>query len=225
VQLAITKDELSTGGTLYSMDRRLIQPKQKDYLIDKEGNASPTRFEWLLYLQIPSKLNGQLYLPTVIKFRSLQDDLVSNERWKAKKKMIQQSMLPRLTEAPTRLIGTLSIDLNGKLEKVSQRINTGDNQNVILRNRTGKTKWRLPSTSVKSMLNNSFFNQIKPINIADVLRYVDQEICFLDNFEHVLPIQSKGLANVNDCTAWPIYPTAPMISSKVSKPITFGRKH
>jgi len=36
----------------------------------------------LLYLQIPNKLNGQLYLPTVIKFRSLQDDLVSNERWR-----------------------------------------------------------------------------------------------------------------------------------------------
>ena len=201
VQLAITKDELSTDGMIYTMDRRLIQPKQKNYLIDKEGNASPTRFEWLLYLQIPSKLNGQLYLPTVIKFRSLQDDLVSNERWKAKKKMIQQSMLPRLKTAPRQLIETLSFDLNGKLEQVSQRINTGDNQNVILRNRTGKTKWRLPSTSVRSMLNNPFFDQIKPINITDVLRYVDQETGFLDNFEHVLPIQSKGRANVNDLLA------------------------
>jgi len=56
------------------MDRRLIQPKQKDYLIDKEGNVSPDRFEWLLYLQIPNKLNGQLYFPTVIKFRSLQQE-------------------------------------------------------------------------------------------------------------------------------------------------------
>ncbi len=200
-QLAITKDELNNGGTLHTMDRRLIQRKQKDYLIDKEGNASQDRFEWLLYLQIPSKLNGHLYLPTVIKFRSLQDDLVSNERWKAKNKMIQQSMLPRLIEKPSRLIGTLSFSLNSKLEQVSQRINTGDNQNVILRNRTGKTKWRLPSTSVKSMLNNPFFNQIKPINIADVLRYVDQETGFLGNFEHVLPIQSKGRANVNDLLA------------------------
>ena len=51
------------------------------------------------------------------------------------------------------------------------------------------------------MLNNPFFEQIKPINIADVLRYVDQETGFLDNFEHVLPIQSKGRANVNDLLA------------------------
>ncbi|MCP4236008.1 MAG: Tn3 family transposase, partial [Aestuariibacter sp.] len=186
-QLATTKDELSTGAILQTMDRRLIQPKQKEYLVDEEGNILPDRFEWLLYLQIPNKLNGQLYLPTVIKFRSLQDDLVSNERWKGKKTLIQQSMLPRLTAKPSKLIETLSCDLNNKLQQVSRRIDNGDNQNVILRNRTGKTKWRLPSTSVKSMLNNPFFDQIKPINIADVLRYVDQETGFLDNFEHVLP--------------------------------------
>lgn len=201
-QLAITKDELSTCDSIHrTMDRRLIPPKQKDYLVDKENNVSLNRYEWLLYLQIPSKLNGQLYLPNVIKYRSLQDDLVSNERWKAKKRMIQQSMLPRLMETPKRLIKTLFCSLNGKLEHVSQRINTGDSQNIILRNRTGKTTWRLPSNRVKSMLNNPYFDQIKPINIADVLRYVDQETGFLDCFEHVLPVRSKGHANVNDLLA------------------------
>ena len=168
---------------------RPIQPRQKDYLVDEVGKVSPDRFEWLLYLQIPNKLNGQLYLPTVIKFRSLQDDLVNNERWKSKNKLIQQSMLPRLMEKPSRLIESLSNDLNNELARVSQRIEDGDNQNVILRNRTGKTQWRLPSTSVKSMLNNPFFDLLKPINIADVLRYVDQETNFLDHFEHVLPVQ------------------------------------
>ncbi len=200
-QLAITKGELSVSGIPHIMDRRLIQTKQKDYLIDKEGNVSPDRFEWLLYLQIPNKLNGQLHLPTVIKFRSLQDDLISNERWKAKKKLIKKSMLPRLIAKPNRLVEALSSDLKKKLQQVSQRIENGDNQNIILLNRTGKTKWRLPSTSVKSMLNNPFFSQIKPINIADVLRYVDQETNFLNYFEHVLPIQSKGHANVNDLLA------------------------
>lgn len=200
-QLAITKGELSVNGILHIMDRRLIQTKQKGYLIDKEGNVSHNRFEWLLYLQIPNKLNGQLHLPTVIKFRSLQDDLISNERWKAKKKLIKKSMLPRLIAKPNRLVEALSSDLKKKLQQVSQRIENSDNQNIILLNRTGKTKWRLPSTSVKSMLNNPFFSQIKPINIADVLRYVDQETDFLNYFEHVLPIQSKGHANVNDLLA------------------------
>jgi hypothetical protein len=41
-------------------------------------------------------------------------------------------MLPRLTAKPSRLIETLSRDLNNKLQQVSQRIDNGDNQNVIL---------------------------------------------------------------------------------------------
>ncbi len=200
-QLAITKSELIADGRLHTMDRRLIQAKQKDYLVDQEGNVLPSRFEWLLYLQIPSKLNGQLYITNVIKLRSLEDDLVSDSRWKAKRKLIQQSMLPRLMAKPNRVIDALSADLQNKLLEVSQRIDSGDNRKVILRNRTGKTKWRLPSTSIKSLLNNPFFEQMKPINIADVLRYVDQETGFMDCFKHVLPIQSKGHANANDLLA------------------------
>ncbi len=200
-QLTIAKSELVTEGMLHTMDRRLIRPKQKDYLIGEEDNVIASRFEWLLYLQIPGKLNGQLYLPNVIKHRSLEDDLVSDSRWKAKRMLIQQSMLPRLMTKPNRVIDALSAKLEDKLAEVSQRLDSGDNQNVILRDRTGKRKWRLPSTSVNSLLNNPFFERMKPINIADLLRYVDQETGFMDCFEHVLPIQSKGHADVNDVLA------------------------
>jgi len=200
-QLAITKNELVTDDELHSMDRRLIPDKHKQYLIDDRGKVLPNRFEWLLYLQIPNRLNGQLYLPAIIKYRSLEDDLVSKIRWKSKKQLIKQSLLPRLMTKSKKLIDTLACDLESKLQQVSQHIESGDNQNVILRNRTGKTQWRLPSTSVKSMLNNPFFDQIKPLDIADVLRYVDQETGFLDYFEHVRPIQSKGRTKVSDLLA------------------------
>jgi TnpA family transposase len=200
-QLAITKSEQASNGTLDTMDRRLIRPKQKAYLIDERGEVLASRFEWLLYLQIPGKLNGQLYLPNVVKLRSLEDDLVSDSRWKAKRNLIEQSMLPRLMSKPNRVIDALSTDLQSKLVEVSQRINSGDNKNVSLHNSSGKRKWWLPSTGAKNSLKNPFFEQMKPINIADVLRYVDQETRFMDCFEHVLPIQSKGHANINDLLA------------------------
>lgn len=200
-QLTIIKEELSADGALHTIDRRLIKNREKDFLIDKEGKVSPSRFEWLLYLQIPSKLNGQIYIPTIIKYRSLQDDLISDKCWKAKKKLIQQSRLPRIMANPNQLIETLSSNLDNKLQHVSQRINTGENQDVLLRNRTGKTRWQLPSRRATKALNNPFFEQIKPINIVDVLLYVDQETGFLDHFKHVLPVQSKGRANVNDLLA------------------------
>jgi len=175
--------------------------KQADYLIDDSDNVIPSRFEWLLYLQIPSKLKGQLHLPGIIKYRALQDDLVNNTRWKKKKQLLKQSMLPRMTGKPNQLIKTLSSELQNKLHHVSQRIENGDNQNVIMSNRTGKTTWRLPSAGVKSALNNPFFEKIKPINIADVLRYVHQETGFFDHFDHVLPVQPKGRSKIDDLSA------------------------
>ena len=200
-QLSITKTELLTSNSPSTCDRRLILKKQADYLIDDSDNVIPSRFEWLLYLQIPSKLKGQLHLPGIIKYRALQDDLVNNTRWKKKKQLLKQSMLPRMTGKPNQLIKTLSSELQNKLHHVSQRIENGDNQNVIMSNRTGKTTWRLPSAGVKSALNNPFFEKIKPINIADVLRYVHQETGFFDHFDHVLPVQPKGRSKIDDLSA------------------------
>jgi len=200
-QLSVTKAELLTGGLPRTYDRRLILKKQAAYLTDDNDNVIPSRFEWLLYLQIPNKLKGQLHLPGIIKYRALHDDLVGNTRWKTKKTLLKQSMLPRMIAKPNQLIKALSSDLHDKLQHVSQRIEKGDNQNIIMSNRSGKTTWRLPSGGVKSALNNPFFEKIKPINIADVLRYVHQETEFLDHFDHVLPVQPKGHTQLDDLLA------------------------
>lgn len=200
-QLMTTQTELSVGGWPRTFDRRLITKKQQDHLIDENNNVIANRFEWLLYLRIPNKLKGHLHLPGIIKYRALQDDLISNTRWKSKKTLLEQSMLPRMTERPKALIKSLSGELHDKLTHVAQRIDNGDKQNVILSNRTGKTTWRLPSTGMKSALNNPFFEKIKPINIADVLRYVHQDTGCLDYFDHVLPVQPKALAKMDDLLA------------------------
>ncbi|MFK7731190.1 MAG: Tn3 family transposase [Pseudomonadales bacterium] len=200
-QLSVTKAELLNGDFPGTYDRRLIQNKQAPYLIDDNDNVIPNRYEWLLYLQIPNKLKGQLHLPGIIKYRALNDDLVGNTRWKTKKTLLKQSMLPRMIAKPNQLIKALSSDLHGKLLNASQRIESGDNQNVIMSNRSGKTRWRLPSGGVKSALNNPFFEKIKPINIADVLRYVHQETGFFDHFDHVLPVQPKGHTRMDDLLA------------------------
>lgn len=88
-----------------------------------------------------------------------------------------------------------------KICQVNILVNKGDNKNVILRSRTGKTKWRLPSSRVKTMLNNPFFEQIKQINISDVLRLVDKETEFLTSFEHVRQVQAEQTRHQNDLLA------------------------
>jgi len=58
-------------------------------------------------------------------------------------------------------------ELAARLAQVGNRNQKGDNRNVILRSRSGKTQWRLPSSGVKSMLNNPFFEQLNQVNVAD----------------------------------------------------------
>ena len=199
-QIAVSQRELQTSQSLLTFDRRLIRPKQQPYVVI-DNSVNENRFEILLYLMVQSKLDGQLYIPNAIKYRALQDDLISDEVWKGKKKLIKNSMLPRIDTAPKKLMGTMNKTLSKKLNDVSERIENGDNENVILRNRSGKTQWRLPSTGAKSMLNNPFFEQLKPVNIADLLRLIDKETGYLACFEHVRQIQTDQRFYVNDLLA------------------------
>ena len=122
-------------------------------------------------------------------------------QWEKKQKLLRNSLLSRLNTIPHRLIDGLERKLNNKLLQVSQHITNGDNCNVILQNRSGKTKWRFPYTGVKSLLNNPFFERMKPINIAEILRFVERETGFMKHFEHVRQVQT-GLDNyLNDLLA------------------------
>ena len=49
--------------------KRHLPHKQRPLLQDKEGNLKLKRYEWYLYLQIPSRLNGKLTLPGVAKYQ------------------------------------------------------------------------------------------------------------------------------------------------------------
>lgn len=199
-QITVTQKEFKNLSMLETFDQRLILPRHKPYVIP-DGEVDAQRFEILLYLTVQSKLDGQLYIPGSIKYRALQDDLISEEHWKDKNKLIKSSLLSRINTAPSSLMRTMEKELSDKLINVGERIKNGDNHNVILRDRSGKTKWRIPTTGVKSMLNNPFFEQLKPVNIAELLRFVDKNTEFLSCFEHVRKIQSGQSGNMNDLLA------------------------
>ena len=115
---------------------------------------------------------------------SVPDQLKSN--FKEHKKTIMRSMKQELAD---------------KLEQIGQRIQKGDNRNVVLRSRSGKTQWRFPSKGVKNMLNNPFFEQLEQVNVADLLRFVDQETDFIGSFEHVRKVQANQDLNSNNLIA------------------------
>ena len=196
--------DLSDQGVISkaNIDRRLPPKKQLPLLQDQDGNFKPGRYEWYLYLQIPDRLNGQLTLPNVIKYRALEADLVSRERWRRDKaKLLEQTQLPKLAAEPNKLIEPMTRDLEIRLHEVSEYLERGDNRNIILRNPKGKRLWRLPTASKKYLVNNPFFQQIPTTGVADVLRMVDRDTGFIDCFEHVLGSQPKSRVHEYDLLA------------------------
>jgi len=187
---------------LSTLDARLPPKKILAFLQGEDGTIKPARYEWNLYLQIPSRLNGQLILTNVTKYRSLDADLVSSERWRDEKdELLNKSHLKKLTGDPQKIITDMSSNLTTRLQHVSEYLEQADNSNIILRNTKGKRVWRLPSATKKHMVNNPFFQQMPATGVADVLRMVDRDTRFIDCFKHVLGAQSKNRSHEYDLLA------------------------
>ncbi|MDF1655953.1 MAG: Tn3 family transposase, partial [Coxiellaceae bacterium] len=185
-----------------TLDVHLPPKKLLPLLQCGNGDVKPDRYEWHLYLQIPSRLNGQLTLPNVTKYRSLDDDLVSHERWRNEKNdLLDKSQLQKLTGEPQQIITDMSSNLTARLQNVSAYLEQADNSNIILRNTKGKRVWRLPSATKKHLVNNPFFQQMPTTGVADVLRMVDRDTKFIDYFKHVLGAQSKSRSHEHDLLA------------------------
>lgn len=192
---------LSDASQSLSADRRLIPANHQCYVVDTDNNILHERYETMLYLAAQDKLDGKLFIPTVIKYRALQDDLIGDIPWQQKDKLLQNSLLDSMNTKPALLVRSMEKKMSDKLQRVCRRIDEGDNRNVILRQRKGKTHWRLPYSGAKTAVNNPFFERMTPINIADVLRFVHQETGFIEHFEHVRQVQSGQSHHLNDLLA------------------------
>jgi TnpA family transposase len=200
-QLKTMQTDLSKHGHLRSANHNLVPANQQLYVVDEDSKVIPERYETLLYIAAQSKLDGQLFIPAAIKYRALQDDLVGDNTWEQKHKLLKDSLLDSMNTEPVELIRIMENKMNDKLKRVCKRIDDGDNRNVILKHRSGKTQWRLPYSGAKSAVNNPFFERMTPINIADILRFVHQETSFIEHFEHVRQVQSGQSHHLNDLLA------------------------
>lgn len=176
-----------------SLDQRVLQKGVRPLLLNKDGSLNKVRYEWYLYLQVPDRLRGQLLMPEVVKYRALDADLIETSHWKLdKQQLLETAAQSMLMAEPTQLIPDMISELNLRLSEVSRYLEKADNRNVILTSKGGKRHWRLPTANKKHLVNNPFFEQMRSVDIADVLRVVDRDTGFIDDFEHVLGMSSKS---------------------------------
>ena len=80
-QIQSAQKNLLESGVIHEFDETFVRSKAKPYLISEGNTVNSQRVEWYLYMQIQSKLNGHLFIPDSLKYRALEDDLISDKQW------------------------------------------------------------------------------------------------------------------------------------------------
>lgn len=145
------------------------------------------RYEVLIYRQLRKGLeSGELFCRDSVRFRSLEDDLISDQTWKAKDTLIPQTGLLILLQPIQDHLAALERQLETRLQTVNQRIADGDNPHFKIKRRGDRTGWTLQYPQGNEPINHAVFDTIPPVDVGRLLHFVNTACPFLACFDHIL---------------------------------------
>lgn len=167
-----------------------------------EKKLDPSRYEFALYLQLARRLEGkEVFVKNSSKYLSLAEDLISDEQWENRASYLQSTPFSRLQKAPDTLLSELEDELEERLQKVNDDINQGLNTGIVVKGSGNEQKWSIPYEKPEHDEQEAIFSILRPVNICDVISYVNQETKFLDCFEHLQPRFAKKPADHKNISA------------------------
>ena len=178
-----------------SLPQRFISDNIKRYVYEQEPNGEKIirvdRYEFLIYRLLRNRLEaGDAFCRESIRFRSFEDDLIDDEKWQQKDKLLVDAGLTTFYQPIHEHLAELKQQLEGRLTEVNQRIASGENEHVHKkRGRYGR--WALSNTRDTESINHTFFDALRPIDIGSVLHYANQHCSFMEAFDHILGRYAK----------------------------------
>ncbi len=170
------------------LPRRFITEKNRLYLYTTndagEKQLLVDRYEFLIYRLLRNNLeSGDVFCRHSVRFRSFEDDLLSDKQWQEKEALIAQVGLPILTQKAEEHLAELKELLETRLKQVNQRIASGENAHIEIK-RGGR--WHLPYSRVDEDVNDPFFESLAQVDIQAVFQFVNRHCQFMNEFTHVL---------------------------------------
>lgn len=145
------------------------------------------RYEFLVYWLIWQSIDSNdVYVPHSNEFRSFEDDLIDEEKWANKDKLLEQLGLPFLTNPIEQTLSELNSKLEFLLVEVNQRIKDGTNQGIKIITSEQEVRWTLPYKKEKDTANDPLFDCLPQIEITDLLAFVNSQCEFMDVLTHIL---------------------------------------
>lgn len=170
---------------------RFIPAAMKRYLFTqnapKQQRVLPDRYEFLVYRLLRQGLEaGDIFCRDSVRFRSFEDDLLDDQRWQQKDKLMAEAGLVILQQPIQAHLAELGELLEARIAEVNRRIAAGENEHFQIKRRGPHIHWTLPYPRASESVNHPFFDALKQVDIASVLHFVDQHCRFMDAFDHVL---------------------------------------
>jgi len=182
--------------------QRFIPESAKGYVYTADQSLWPDRYEFLVYRCLRNGLEaGDIFCRDSVRFRSLEDDLLDDQQWQAKDTLIEETGLATLNLPIRDHLADLEQRLEARLVAVNERIASGENEYVEITRRGGQVRWTLRYPRRSEPVNHPFFDDLKHVDIASVLHFVNQQCPFLSAFEHVRGRYTKQAADVEVLTA------------------------
>jgi hypothetical protein len=150
------------------------------------------RYEFLVYRLLRKRLEaGDIFSRDSIRFRSFEDDLIDDQKWKQKEKLIDDFGLTLFHQPIQNHLFDLEKQLESRLIEINQSISSGKNEHLQIKKQSSQSHWTLPYTRDTEPINHSFYDTLKKMDIRSVLYFVHEHCPFLDAFEHILGRYAK----------------------------------
>ncbi len=175
---------------------RFIAESVKRYIYDHEKYKRKTvlvdRYEFLVYRLLRNSLEaGDIFCRESIRFRSFEDDLINEQQWQQKEKLITDFGLCPLNKPIQEHLSELRQKLEKRIIEVNQRIASGENEHFQIKKRGLHSRWSLKYYRDAESTNHLFFDELKQIEIGSVMHFVNEHCQFIEVFEHVLGRYAK----------------------------------
>jgi hypothetical protein len=175
--------DFPTGVIAKAMQRSMytVAEKRKDKRLEVD------RYEVLVCRLLRNALEaGNVYVRDSNDFRSFEDDLIDATRWKDKEAVLREVGAPILLAPIQDTLAAFHEELEGKIQRVNERIENGDNQHIKVTGAADKRRWSLIYPTEEEPINSPFYGQLPGVGVADLLWFVAEKTGFLSAFTHVL---------------------------------------
>ena len=180
---------------------RCIPARLRRYLFAHGGAAGPRRpladrYEFCIYRLLRHGLEaGDLSCRESVRFRSFEDDVLSDEQWRHKEAVLAGIGLPILLQPMRDHLADLERQLEERILAVNRRIADGENAHFRITRRGAAPRWTLEYPRSSDPVNHPLFDALPQQDIDTVLHFVHEQCQFLGAFDHLLGRYVKGAAD------------------------------